>query len=253
MASSTNNAAVEIVHRSQATVQVIPKIVHQTWKTETLPLRWKHTIASVKRWHPDWEYRLWDDETINAYVQKHHPDFYPIFSGFSRNIMRADVMRYILMHDIGGMYCDLDYEFIRPYDYRDSELVLGYEFQRSYGDSVDQLANFVFASVPGHPFWKDVLNDLRYNPPQVSVYLDVVGMTGPGLLNRIYRENHHRYKKVTLEPRRVFHPFRMRGKNERQILLNNGTTIGVHHAFGSWRERWTLTYLKQKLRKLIRY
>ena len=151
------------------------------------------------------------------------------------------------------MYCDLDFEFIRPYDYRDSELILGYEFQRSYGDSVDQLANFVFASVPGHPFWKDVLNDLRYNPPQVSVYLDVVGMTGPELLNRIYRENHHRYKKVTLEPRRVFHPFRMRGKNERQILLNNGTTIGVHHAFGSWRERWTLTYLKQKMRKLIRY
>ena len=151
------------------------------------------------------------------------------------------------------MYCDLDFEFIRPYDYRDSELILGYEFHRSYGDSVDQLANFVFASVPGHPFWKDVLNDLRYNPPQVSVYLDVVGMTGPGLLNRIYRENHHRYKKVTLEPRRVFHPFRMRGKNERQILLNNGTTIGVHHAFGSWRERWTLTYLKQKLRKRIRY
>jgi hypothetical protein len=42
----------------------------------------------------------------------------------------------------------------------------------------------------------------------------------------------------------------MRGKNERQILLNNGTTIGVHHASGSWKERLTLVYLKEKLRKL---
>ena len=250
MACSTNNVAVETADGTQAMVQVIPKIIHQTWKTGTLPLRWKHTIASVKRWHPDWEYRLWDDKTINAYVQKHHPDLYPIFSGFSRNIMRADVMRYILMHDIGGMYCDLDYEFIRPYDYKGSELVLGYEFDRAYGDPVDQIANFVFASAPGHPFWKDVLNDLQHNPPQAFSYLDVCGLTGPGLLSRIYRENHQHYGHVTLEPRRVFHPFRMRGKNERQILLNNGTTIGVHHASGSWRERLTLVYLKEKLRKL---
>ena len=250
MASSTNNVASETMDGSQSQVQVIPKIIHQTWKTDALPLRWKHTIASVKRWHPDWEYRLWDDETINAYVQRVHPDFYTIFSGFSRNIMRADVMRYILMHDIGGMYCDLDYEFIRPYSYGDSELVLGYEFDESYGDPCNQIANFVFASVPGHPFWKDVLLDLQHNPPQATSYLDVCGMTGPGLLSRIYKENYQRYGNVTVEPRRVFHPFRMRGRDERQILFNNGTTIGVHHASGSWRERWTLTYLKEKLRKL---
>ena len=143
MDSLTNN-----VVGSQAAVQVIPRILHQSWKSKKLPWRWKHAIAAVKRWHPEWEYRLWDDEMINVYVQEHYPDFYPIFSGFSRNIMRADVMRYILMHDFGGMYCDLDYEFIRPYAYSDSELVLGYEFDRSCGDPVDQIANFVFASVP---------------------------------------------------------------------------------------------------------
>ena len=237
---------------SQAAVQVIPRIIHQTWKSKKLPWRWKHTIATVKRCYPEWEYRLWDDEMTNAYVQKHHPDFYPIFSGFSRNIMRADVMRYILMHDIGGMYCDLDYEFIRPYVYSDSELVLGYEFNQSSGDQVEQIANFVFASVPGHPFWKDVLNDLQSNPPQPSSYLDICHATGPGLLSRIYKANvnNKSYGNVKLEPRQVFHPFRIRGRSELQILLNNGMTTGIHHAFGSWKERWSLTYLKEKLRKL---
>ena len=249
MDSLTNNVA-----GAQAAVQVIPRILHQSWKSKKLPWRWKHTIAAVKRWHPEWEYRLWDDEMINVYVQEHYPDFYPIFSGFSRNIMRADVMRYILMHDFGGMYCDLDYEFIRPYAYSDSELVLGYEFDRSCGDPVDQIANFVFASVPGHAFWKDVLNDLQRNPPQASSYLDICEATGPGLLSRIYRENinNKSYGNVKLEPRRVFHPFRMRGRNEVQILLNNGITTGIHHASGSWKERWSLTYLKEKFRKLQR-
>lgn len=249
MDSSTDNEA-----GAQAAVQVIPRILHQLWKSKKLPWRWKHTTAAVKRWHPEWEYRLWDDEMINVYVQEHYPDFYPIFSGFSRNIMRADVMRYILMHDFGGMYCDLDYEFIRPYAYSDSELVLGYEFDRSCGDPVDQIANFVFASVPGHAFWKDVLNDLQKNPPQPSSYLDICDATGPGLLSRIYRENANNksYGNVKLEPRRVFHPFRMRGRNEVQILLNNGITTGIHHASGSWKERWSLTYLKEKFRKLQR-
>ena len=249
MDSLTNNVA-----GAQAAVQVIPRILHQSWKSKKLPWRWKHTIAAVKRWHPEWEYRLWDDEMINVYVQEHYPDFYPIFSGFSRNIMRADVMRYILMHDFGGMYCDLDYEFIRPYAYSDSELVLGYEFDRSCGDPVDQIANFVFASVPGHAFWKDVLNDLQRNPPQALSYLDICEATGPGLLSRIYRENinNKSYGNVKLEPRRVFHPFRMRGRNEVQILLNNGITTGIHHASGSWKERWSLTYLKEKFRKLQR-
>jgi hypothetical protein len=44
----------------------------------------------------------------------------------------------------------------------------------------------------------------------------------------------------------------MRGNNERAMLLNNDTTLGVHHAFGSWKERWTLTYFKQKLKQLRR-
>ena len=165
--------------------------------------------------------------------------------------MRADAMRYILIYNISGMYCNLDYEFIRPYDYSSSELVSGQEFDRAYGNSVDQIANFVFASIPGHPFWKDVLNDLQQNPTQAFSCLDVCGLTGPDLLSRVYQENSQRYDHVTLEPRRVFHPFRMRGKNERQILLNNGTTIGVYHDSGSWRKRWTLTYLKEKLRKLL--
>jgi mannosyltransferase OCH1-like enzyme len=134
------------VEQSVKSKQSIPRIIHQSWKTDQLPWRWKNTMASVKRWHPDWEYRLWTDEKADAYVREQHPDFYPIYAGFSRGIMRADVMRYILMYDQGGMYCDLDYEFIRPYNYGKSNLVLGCEFDRAFGDPRDQVANYVFAS-----------------------------------------------------------------------------------------------------------
>ena len=77
----------------------IPKIVHQLWKTETLPPRWEAAAQSVRNYHKGWEYRLWTDDMMDAFVKLNYPEFYPIFSGFNRHIMRVDVFRYILMHD----------------------------------------------------------------------------------------------------------------------------------------------------------
>jgi mannosyltransferase OCH1-like enzyme len=79
--------------------------------------------------------------------------------------MRVDTFRYVLMQDIGGLYCDLDYEFVRPYDYAGADVVLSLEYDEAYGDDVNQIANYVFASVPGHPLWTDMLASLAANPP----------------------------------------------------------------------------------------
>ena len=86
----------------------------------------------------------------------------------NRHIMRVDVFRYVLMHDIGGLYCDLDYEFVRPYDYGDASIVFSLEYDVAFGDPVDQVANYLFASVPGHPFWRDVLDNLQQHPPHAA-------------------------------------------------------------------------------------
>ena len=56
--------------------------------------------------------------------------------------------RYVLMYDIGGLYCDLDYEFVRPYDYGDASIVFSLEFEVTFGDPHDQVANFFFRLGP---------------------------------------------------------------------------------------------------------
>jgi len=139
----------------------IPRIVHQLWKTEHVPKRWRQAVESVRRYHKGWEYRLWTDALIDDYVRTKHARFYPVFAGMNRHIMRIDVFRYLLMHDVGGLYCDLDCEFVRPYDYGDAQLVLSLEYDVAYGDPENQVANYVFASAPGHALWRDVLDDLQ--------------------------------------------------------------------------------------------
>ena len=139
--------------------------------------------------HADWRYIMWSNERADSHVEQHHPELWPVFRNFERGIMRADVIRYVVLHDFGGLYCDLDYEFLRPYEFAGASLVLGMEFDVHHGDSFDQVSNFVMASAPQHPFWRDVLDDLIQRPPQTDNYHDVIKSTGPGLLTRVFFAN----------------------------------------------------------------
>lgn len=229
----------------------IPRIVHQLWKTETVPARWHDAVQSVRRYHKGWEYRLWTDEAMDRHVRIQHPDLYRVFTRFERQIMRVDVFRYVLMHDFGGLYCDLDYEFVRPYDYSGADVVLSLEYDVSYGDDVDQIANFFFASVPGHPLWWDVLATVQINPPSAPGQADVCSATGPAFLTSVFKAHADRYENVRLAPKPVFSPRRVHGRRERKFYVNSGITYGFHHGWGSWRERANPAHLKRRLLKLL--
>lgn len=230
--------------------KLIPKIVHQLWKTEVIPAQWADSVESVKRYHPGWEYRLWTHEMMDDYIRNEHPDLNPVYSGFSRRIMRVDVFRYALMNDIGGLYCDLDYEFLRPYDYADAQIVLSLELDEAYGDPHSGIANFFLASVPKHPLWADLLDEVKSRPPVSESFYDVPIVTGPGLVSRVFFGNQHRYEGVVLTPQPTFSPRRLHGRSERKIYLNSGVTYGFHHGWGSWKERWSWAYIGPKIKSI---
>lgn len=231
----------------------IPRVIHQLWKEPTIPSRWREAVASVKRLHKGWEYRLWTDAEMYEHVESRHPELYPVFMGMNRHIMRVDVFRYVLMHDIGGLYCDLDYEFVRPFDYGDAEVVLTHEFQLKYGDEGDRIANYIFASVPGHQLWVDILEDVRTNPPYSSTASEVCLLTGPGLMSRIALGNRDKYRGIYYTDKPMLSPRRVHGRHERKIYINSGNVYGFHHGWGSWKERLNLPYLRRKLRKYWEY
>jgi mannosyltransferase OCH1-like enzyme len=228
---------------------MIPKIIHQTWKTSQVPKKWSPFVDKVKAFNPDWHYILWTDDDNDQFVKKEYPDFYNVFRGFSKGIMRADVIRYLIMYKIGGVYLDLDYEVLHPFDFGDNTLVLPLNRSVEFGDQQNELGNCFFASAPGHQFWKDVINDLTENPPIVTDYSQVIEATGPRLLTRIYNSNP--YPEAWLPERLLYHPPSPKGRRDLQRIKSNGVSLGIHHPWGSWKERWTIPYFKNKLRKII--
>lgn len=219
---------------------MIPKIIHQTWKDEEIPPKWKVFVENNKALNADWEYMLWTDDKCLKFVEQEFPDFLKQYQSFPKNIMRADVIRYLIMYKIGGVYLDLDYELLKPFQFGNHQLVLPYNRQKSYGDTYDGVGNCFFASVPKHKFWLEVINDLKQikSIESPSFFLDSTmeeETTGPAFLTRVL--NKGRYPDIYKPDRLVYHPPVPKNRKQESRIKNNGISLGIHHCWGSWRDR----------------
>lgn len=187
----------------------IPRIIHQTWRDEQVPERYRRYQESWRALHPGWHYRLWTDEALRAFVAAEAPSFLPIYDGYAQPICRVDAARYLVLERLGGVYADLDVECLRPLDplLAEGGFLIGREPDTHVahaGAHKRGLATIpcpsVIASVPGHPVWREVraalVEDHRRRDP-----LDA---TGPFLLGRVLARHRGPIRLVGPE---LFYPF----------------------------------------------
>jgi mannosyltransferase OCH1-like enzyme len=180
----------------------IPKIVHLTWKTRQIPLKWKQTALSWKKNNPDWQIKLWTDDDNRNYIADKYPEFLNTFDSYPHNIQRADAIRYFLMRDFGGVYCDLDIEVLGSlndyFDHTEGEVFL------VQSGNVPVYTNCFMASKPGAAFWDEVIDRLK--KPQipwfaVSKHFLVMYSTGPLMVNSVAKQTSCI---ISLLPKKVF-------------------------------------------------
>ncbi|MCX5943479.1 MAG: glycosyltransferase [Cyanobacteria bacterium] len=92
----------------------IPRVLHQLAKTDDIPAHLQGFQDSWKRLNPDYEYHLWTDESLEAWVREQAEEFLPLFLAYPLSICRADLGRYLLLDRIGGVYADLDCQCLQP-------------------------------------------------------------------------------------------------------------------------------------------
>jgi len=193
---------------------MIPKIIHQTYKqVDNLPPVYMKCQDTIKSLHLPlgWEYRFWTDEAMYREVES-FPDLYPIFMRLPRKILQIDVFRYCLMWKYGGLYADLDYMFRKPFDLISDDLVLPISREQSRMKYPLRFGNCIFASKPGHPFWRFVLDDIIQNPEHLECKTDSEVMdseigTGPGFITKMYFTCPESVRQTIMTPARSqFHP-----------------------------------------------
>lgn len=243
---------------------MIPKIIHQTWKNSVIPEEYVSYQQKVKDLHPGWEYRLWTDEDNLELVRNHYPGFLKLYTELPKNIMRADAIRYLIMHHTGGVYLDLDYEMLKPFDLLDFDLVLPLNRSIDFGDSFDSYGNCIFGSSPGHAFWQYTIEDLMVprdyeayfktlkNKPYVSGNTKLEeAITGPAFLTRIFLEKQDSLSGYFLPSREMFHPVNSGRNMENKKLMSEGKSYGIHHCVGSWRNKSVFKKALLKIREKL--
>lgn len=171
----------------------IPKIILQTWKTHSVPEKWKSSPRSIQQHMPDWKYILMSDEDNRKFVAEHFPDFIPYYDNFKYPIQRADAIRYCWLAVHGGIYMDLDMELQQPLD----DLFIHHQgpYLVSSANIGSIITNSFMASTPGHPLWYEVIEEMKKPIPWwcVGKHLVVMNSTGPVMLNRVVKRSKHVY------------------------------------------------------------
>jgi len=136
-------------------VSKIPKIIHQSWKTNELIPFQREFQQSWLRNHPDWKYMFWTDEDNRKLVETRYPQLLQAYDKFPMNIVRADFCRLLYRYSFGGVYVDLDFESLKPLDpiLENQTIVLG-SMQGNGQTLVEHtIPNAFMASVANHSFW----------------------------------------------------------------------------------------------------
>jgi mannosyltransferase OCH1-like enzyme len=111
----------------------IPKIIHQTYKTETIPPKWESAQQSVLRNNPTFTYMFWTDADIWAFMKAYFPDYGSLFMSYIYDIQRVDAFRYFVLYTYGGIYMDLDIGCNSSLErFLDNDLVLPESFNVSH-------------------------------------------------------------------------------------------------------------------------
>ena len=76
----------------------IPRIIHQTWKTQVVPDWAEPGAFSWKDKNPEYEYRIWDDRTAQKLIEERYPELLHAYTNYMAPVQRADVFRYAVIH-----------------------------------------------------------------------------------------------------------------------------------------------------------
>ncbi|MEC4982476.1 MAG: glycosyltransferase [Oscillatoria sp. PMC 1068.18] len=237
---------------------MIPKVIHQTWKTNTIPKQCQPFQKSWQTHHPDWEYRFWTDADNRAFIAQEYEWFLPIYDSYDRGIKKADAVRYLIMHHYGGVYVDLDFECLQPLNplLEGKELIFGLEPLAHVNSPATVsrglkkiVCNAFIASCPQHQFWEYFWEKLV----AAQHHEAVLDATGVYLLTRAYEAYPHP-ETISLLPPELVYPVGVRDSSTGKLHCENrehltDKAFAIHHWHSTWFAEIALERAKASLQR----
>ena len=161
----------------------IPKVIHYCWfGGNEMPAAYKKYMESWKRYCPDYEIKLWNEQNFdfsdNLYARQAYEQ--------KKWAFVSDYARLKIIYEFGGIYLDTDVEIIRPLDdLLELKGFLGFQ------DNKEIATGLGFGAEKGNPVIKAMLAD----------YADAAFILPDGLLlpDRISRQPQELFRQYVFD------------------------------------------------------
>lgn len=155
---------------------VIPKLVHQTWKVKNPNDDFHRKLLSRhERMNPNWRFVFYDDQDIQEFLRQYFP--FRVVNAYKKinpkyGASRADFFRYCVLYIYGGVYLDMKSIIRKKLD--EMEIGVGEEsvdllivghwkdnvWREILGNSRGELMNWVIMSTPRHPLLLKIIENM---------------------------------------------------------------------------------------------
>ena len=199
---------------------MIPRIIHQTYKTSDVPDRVKGLMRTWAEKNPGWKIRFYNDAECYKFVEREFPEYYDAYVSLPKDVERSDFFRYLIVLHTGGVYADIDTECRQPMDsyLRSTDtLVVGWENEFRTDEMAysrhfvrrRQVLNWVFAGAPGHPALREICDHIARSAHRVftnNTNRDTLERTGPGAFTDVIVRQFWLHSKATEAAKDVLAP-----------------------------------------------
>ena len=89
----------------------IPRVIYQTWHSKSLPPKMAACVDRLKKANPTFEHRLYDDAECRQFIKDHYDaDVLEAYDTLLPGAFKADLWRYCILYDKGGLYVDIKFQ-----------------------------------------------------------------------------------------------------------------------------------------------
>lgn len=230
----------------------IPQIIHQIWSgiEDPLPEYFRKLGDTWKEDYPDWDYQFWDNDKMNHFVNEFYPQYVEFYVALPYDIQRWDVIRYLILYKMGGMYVDFDYQSLLPLNnlIEDKECCFAEEevFYNEKEKPMSYFNNALMLSIPMHPFIEKVIHAIFSTNVGLLKLLPkdecVLNSTGPRMLSNLYCSLSHEEKEsVYIIPAKYVTPFSVKqaemvrhGYRGPEVEKCLEEAYAIHYFWGNW-------------------
>ena len=94
---------------------MIPKTIFQTWKTQNLPKKVSRLHDKMLKLNPDYQHIIYTDSQMDDYMHSNTDgDLKKVYFKLNNIVAKADLWRYTVLLNEGGIYLDIDSEIVKP-------------------------------------------------------------------------------------------------------------------------------------------